>query len=523
MSKGLFLCFVAGFLACPLGAAIGASELRAALEDEPHTLDPSQSLSSPEIRVLNDLLEGLVRRDVNGNIVPALAVKWTNSPDGRSWTFVLRPDARWSNGVPVIAADFIYAWRRALMSNQQLERASRILLNLRGASAVLRGQNPNDFGMTAPDNLTLEINFTDPVFDLVQCLDDEHLYPLPSQFLGNHKQLWSKTNQFVGNGPYRLTEWRPNGQIILVRSDTYWDQNAAKIDKVSFIPIEDSAAQFKRFRTNEIDVTTYVPSKQLDWIHANLPNQLVTSPSNSTLYLIVNINNESWTRDAAIRRALSLAIDRERLATKVLNGVYSPSEVYVPPATPGYHSPGPADWPPTQPERESEAKRLWREAGSPRPAKIKVDFADSDKSLPVLHAIAEMWRRVLGVEMILENVEFAKLTDLEHRKSAALTYEAWVSSNVESFIDRFDSRVPGADILGYNSPRFLALIDRTHSSFDPDARAAFFSQAETELLRDAVVIPLFLLRQYSLVSPKVKGYRPDNSGRYATRDLEILP
>jgi oligopeptide transport system substrate-binding protein len=492
------------------GAAHAETELHVALVDQPRSLDPDQSNTLPETRVLIDLFEGLLRTAPDGSLQPGVAVTWKSSPDRTQWDFALRENASWSDGTPVTASDFVNAWRRNLTVQGASGPINSTLNRISGGIALAHGDHNVNFGAVALDPHHLHVTFAVPFDDLAAFADDEYLFPLPVPSLTAPATAWVATNRLVGNGPYQMAEWTPS-RILLKKSKTYWDQEAAKIDRVVFIPIEDSREQFKRFRTKNIDITNSVPTNQLDWVHDNMPKELVSSLINRVLYLAVNPHGEAWTKDPNVRRALSLATDRSLLATGVLKGLYVPSDVYVPASMVNYPSPGAPDIPSGQNERIAEAKRLWSLPGPKRPQQITITYATSERNLHLMTALADMWKHTLRINVVLRNVEFDTLMTVQRQRDYEVCFANWTERSAEAFLYRFLSNAGDA------------MLQKSQQTADRVQSRSQLAQAETILLRDGVVIPLLQMRLNSLVAQKIHGFHTDGMGRFATRDLSIAP
>ena len=297
------------FAGSPLDADTGAT-LRRGLGPEPDSLHIHRAQGLAAVNVLRDLREGLVSYGPDGEPVPGGSHRWTISEDGKRWTFELRPEARWSNGDPVIADDFVRGFRRAL-SPETAGAMAGLLSPIEGSTDVLSGRKPaEELGVLAVSDHSLEIRLVSRAPWLAEILAHPVSYPL-------HPDRPDDPRESPVNGPFELSEWTPHAQLVLKRNAAYHDASNVGLERVVYHPVEEPAAELARFRAGELDITETIPTGRYEWLRENLPGQLRIHPYLGSFWLGLNLN-KAQLKSADFRRALSLAIDRETLVRVIL-------------------------------------------------------------------------------------------------------------------------------------------------------------------------------------------------------------
>lgn len=505
------------------GAAAGppGQVLRRGNGAEPQTLDPHRAQGVPESNILRDLFEGLVSEAPDGSLVPGVAERWEVSGDGLVYTFHLRPAARWSNGDPVTAEDFVFSLRRSV-DPATLSLYSSILAPLENAAAITRGELPAErLGVRALDPQTLEIRLGAPTPYLLGLLTHSTTYPVHRPSLEQAGERFARPGALVGNGAYVLADWVVQSHVRLRRNPQYWNDAATRIDEVWYYPIENYDAELKRYRAGELDITEAVPFSQLDWIRANLGAELVIAPYLGSYYYGLNLTRPPFEGNPALRTALAMAIDRDIITGRVAGAGEIPAYGWVPPVQ-GYTGQRPAwaDW--TQAERNAEAQRLFRAAGygPERPLRVELLYNTNENHKRIAVAIASMWKQVLGVETSLVNQEWKVFLDRRARRDTQIFRAGWIGdyNDANSFASLMYSS-NGQNDPGYASPRYDALLDAAATERDPAARRELLETAERQLLEDLPVIPIYFYVSKHLVKPRVGGFVPNIMDHHATKDL----
>lgn len=515
----------------PVGGASGhelaaVQVLRRGNAGEPETLDPHRAMSVTASNVLRDLYEGLVTEAADGSLIPGAAESWTISDDGRVYTFRLRSDGRWSNGDPVTAADFEYGLQRSA-NPATLSEYSVMLFPIENAQAVVAGELPPDrLGVRALDAATLEIRLHSPTPYFLGLLTHASTYPVhrPSVEAAGTAGF-ARPGRLVGNGPFVLREWVVQSHIRLVRNREYREDRSTRLDEVWFYPIDNYEAELQRYRTGAIDITYDIPNRQVGWLRKNLADELRIAPYLGSYYFGFNLTRPPFQDNPELRRALSLALDRDILTAKVTGAGEIAAYTWVPPI-PGYESPVPewADW--TQEERNAEARRLYAQAGySPeRPLRMQLLYNTDNNHRRLCVAMAAMWREVLGVQTELLNQEWQVFLQTRRERLDTQIFRAgWIGDYLDpyTFAEILHSR-SGLNDVGYDNPRYDALLEQASREADPAVRFGLLAEAERLVVHDVPLIPLYFYVSKRLVKPWVGGYQDNIMNRTPSRYLYLL-
>jgi oligopeptide transport system substrate-binding protein len=304
--------------------------------DEPDSLDPQKARSVEAQRILRDVCEGLTVMDKDASPAPGTAREWEVSPDGKRYAFHLRPEAKWSNGDRVVAADFVAGLRR-LVDPATASQYAQVVTVISNASDIVAGKKaPDTLGVTAPDDSTVVIDLTAPAPYLTSLLSHPSTCPVHRQTLAQHPDTFAKPGVMVSNGAFTLTQWMQGSQVLLTRNRNYWDNAANHLDGVRYFSFTDVNAELTRYRAGELQITVGVPRGQYEWVQQNLPGQLHTSAALNTYYYGFNLRRAPFKDNLPLRRALSLVIDREKLAKLVLGTGELPAYGWIPPGVHDY-------------------------------------------------------------------------------------------------------------------------------------------------------------------------------------------
>lgn len=476
-------------------------------------LDPHLITNIAEMEIASTLFEGLVTEDpLDLHPVPGVAERWEISADQLTYTFHLRANARWSDGTPVTAADFVASWRRILTPALAAENAS-LLYVIQGAQAFHRGTS-NDFsqvGVSATDPRTLRITLEHATPYFLSLLTHPSWFPLNLASLSANSsssergQAWARPGRLIGNGAFILKTWVPNKVLVVEKSPSYWDASTVKLRAVHFYPIDSKDAEERTFRAGQLHVTYVLPFGKAERYRSEAPQFLRSDPYLNTYFLRFNIRRAPL-GDERIRRALSLAIDRTALVEKVLRGGQIAAAAFTPPNLPGYT-------PPSAPLLDFNAARaLLTEAGYPGGKglpPLELLFNTSENHRLLAEAIQEMWRRELGVEVRLVNQEF-KVTIAERSAGRyQIMISDWVGDYLDpsTFLDLFLSS-SGNNHTGWSSSDYDARLFAAARSVDSSTRAVQLQQAEMLLLKAAPIAPLYYNSHLFLLHPSVRGWHP---------------
>jgi oligopeptide transport system substrate-binding protein len=491
---------------------------------DPATLDPHRNEENNGSHILRDLFEGLVTETADGKLEPGVAQSWSVSSDGRTYVFMLRQDARWSNGDPVTALDFVAGLQRTVDPATASTYAGLIYPIVNAAQITQGMLAPSALGVRALDEHTLEIELTAPTPYFLQLLTHSATYPLHRASFALHGDDFARPGNLVSNGAYRLTEWVVNSHIRLDKNEYYSGAENVAIDTVYYHSIEDKEAELRRYRAGELDYTFEIPNSRYQWIKENLGDELHVAPYLSVYFYGFDTTEPPFD-DVRLRQALSMAIDR-RIITEQVNGIGEvPAYGLIPPGVVDYESQS-YDWRDlSDSERIAEAQRLYRAAGfsDAEPLRTELRYNTSENHRRLAVAIASMWKSALGVEVDIVNQEWKVL--LQERRDPAkwdiLRY-GWTGDYNDpfTFLEIFQSD-HGQNFTGIKSARFDDILARASAELDPRERARLLAMGERTLLDEYPVIPIYFYVSKHLVKPYVKGFQSNILDHNMTRHYRI--
>ena len=491
---------------------------------EPNSLEPGQITAQYEDRVVGDMFMGLVTEAADGSAVPGAAESWTIDDDGRTYTFKLR-EHNWSDGQPVTADDFVFALRRVLDPTFAAPYAS-VLYPIENAEELNNGslRDQAQLGVSALDERTLRITLESPTPYFLELLTNFTAYPVPKHKVERLGAGWAKPGVIVGNGAFVVKEWVPNTEIVSVKNPEFWDADNVKIDKVIYYADEDQQALLKRFRAGEIDYAANFPSTELSWLRAHLAESVRISPELGINYYAINSRREPF-KDPRVRRALSMAVDREAITDKVLKTGEIPAYSFVPPGTSNYGEPSQPSWRDTPYEqRVAEAGQLLRQAGygPDRPLKLTIRYNTSGTYKMVAVAIQDMWKRI-GVQASLENAEVKVHYNLLEQGDFDVGRAGMSAdyNDAQNFLFLLQTSSGVQNLGRYSNPVFDAIMQQAAKTTDPLTRSDLLHQAEKLALEDAAVIPIMYYISKSLVQPNVRGWLPNIRNVHRTRYISL--
>ncbi|MBL8643379.1 MAG: peptide ABC transporter substrate-binding protein, partial [Rhodospirillaceae bacterium] len=361
-ARGRTLVLAAVLALAAIAPAEALQTLKRGTANEPRTLDPQYVQGNAGAAVMYDMFEGLLAVNADGDLGPGAATAWTVSPDGTTYTFTIRPNLKWSDGKAIIAEDFVYSFRRAV-DPKSATRAARVMFPIKNARPIVSGQMPVDsLGVKAPNPGTLVIELERPTPYFTELVASFSAAPVPKHVIEKFGDAWTSPANVVTNGAYTLAEFANNTYIKLVKNKHHYDAANVAIDEVYFYPIEKPDTALTRFRAGEIDIAYNVPSNRLDWVKENLGAEFRSGPVSGVYYILLNTSREVLS-DLRVRKALSLAVDRDLITGGLVKTGDAPAYTLVPVAMPGYGDNAPAFAKTPIDQRRAEAKKLLAEAG----------------------------------------------------------------------------------------------------------------------------------------------------------------
>ncbi|MDU5836975.1 MAG: peptide ABC transporter substrate-binding protein [Pantoea sp.] len=510
----------------PAGAQLAAQqEIVRHIKDEPASLDPMKAVGLPEIQVIRDLSEGLTNQDAQGNIVPGVAESWSSS-DNKTWIFTLRGNAKWSNGEPVTAQDFVYSWQRLVEPKNSSPFAWFAgLAGISNAGAITKGEMPADrLGVSAVDAQHLKVTLDRPVPWFPALAANVALFPVPQRVIASAGDGWTAPGKLVGNGAYQLESRVVNEKIVLTRNPAYWDDAHSVLTKVTFIPINEESSATKRYRAGDIDITESFPKNLYAQLKKTLPGEVYTPDQLGTYYYAFN-TQKGATADARVRKALSWSIDRRIIAEKVLGTGEKPAWRFTPDVTAGFKPSHSYIEQHSQQELNAQAKALLAAAGygPGRPLHLTLLYNTSESHQKIAIAVASMWKKNLGVQVTLQNQEWKTYIDSRNSGNFDVIRASWVGDYNEpsTFLSLLTSG-NSSNIARFSNADYDAVLARASGETQEEARNSDYNKAEQILADQAPIAPIYQYTNGRLIKPWVKGYPINNPEDVAySRELWI--
>ncbi|MDE1480442.1 oligopeptide ABC transporter substrate-binding protein OppA [Xenorhabdus bovienii] len=488
---------------------------------EPVSLDPHKSDSSSEFDILRDFFERMVAIDKKDKIIPALAERWETN-DNKTWVFHLRKGIKWSDGSPITAHDVVFSWRRMVTPDTISPYGSYLVqATVVNAYDVLSGKKkPEELGVKALDDATIEVTLGRPKADLLQMMAHPVMSPISEKVVKKYGNKWTQPEFFVSNGPFKLSEWIVNEKIVGVRNSYYWDDKHTVINKVTYLPLSDYKADLNRYMAGELDISNGGPSDFFPTLKKKFGDQFHISPIMSVYYYLFNTQKPPF-NDVRVRQALTLALDRAIITDKVLGNGQKPAFDVVYPGSGGIFLKHPdyASW--TQEQRVAKAKALLNEAGfnENNPLKFTLLYNTSDGHKKIAIAASSMWKKNLGVEVVLQNQESKSLYDTMSQGNFEVVRYAWNAdyNSPTSFLDIFTTGNTN-NIPQYSNKKFDQWVLKADETNDK----IYYQRALDILTQDSPAIPVYYYVRTKLVKPYVGGVHISPLGDIPTKDLYII-
>jgi oligopeptide transport system substrate-binding protein len=519
------LCHVICLLALILHAGCGRRETRVEFGNreqilfkgngtEPAELDPQIVTGVTEHHTIMALLEGLVTEDpVDLHPVPGVAERWDISAEGRVYTFHLRKDAKWSNGDPVTAQDFLESYKRILTPSLASEYAYMHFV-VTNAEAFNRGQitDFSQVGYKVLDDWTFQITLAQATPYFLSLMNHSSWFPVHLPTLRKYGKpyergnKWTRPGHYVGNGPFVLDEWKVNTIVVARKSPTYWDRARVRLNEIRFYPIDSADTEERAFRSGQLHITETIPLSKIEVYKKRQPDQLHIDPYLGIYFYRINVTKPPL-NDKRVRQALVASIDRQAIVERITRGGQLPAYHFTPPGTAGYISN-------TRIKTDiAAAKKLLAEAGYPGGKgfpKVELLFNTSEAHRAIAEAIQQMWKINLGIDVQLVNQEWKVYLDSQHTLNYQICRAAWIADYVDpnSFLDMWLAG-GGNNDTGWANPEYDRLIAAAARELDPERRMETFQRAEALLLDELPLIPIYFYTRVGLRRPEVKGYYPN--------------
>ncbi|HVU22875.1 MAG TPA: peptide ABC transporter substrate-binding protein [Opitutus sp.] len=516
------------------GASASSTEaaqvLHMSVGPDPNDLDPQRVSTNQAAAIAMALGEGLTNYDpADLHPVPGVAASWEISPDGLVYTFHLRPDARWSDGTPVTADDFVFSARRILSPAFAGEFAYMFFV-VKGAEDITAGRS-TDFsrvGVRALDAHTLRYELRQPAPYFLTLVAHWSWYPVqPATILkfgriDEPSTAWTRPGNFVGNGPFALAEWRPGDAVVARKNPHYWDVARVRLQEIDFRLIDNSDAEERAFRSGQLHVTESVPHGKLATYQAAPGGPLRIVPIFATDMVSLNLHRVPLDQPL-VRQALALAIDRAAISAQIMRDGSQPAASLVPAIPHGYEYRGEEHlrFDPAEARHRLAAAGFPGGRGFPR---FELSFPTGRHWGPVAEALQQMWRENLGIEVALAGAESRVFADNLHGHRFDVALTGWIGDYLDpmSYLDVYLG-ASGHNDPDYHDAGYDRFMAAAATAADPIRRNAFYSQAEAQLLHDLPIIPLYHRPNLHLVSPRLHGYEANLMDMHPFQQMWLGP
>jgi oligopeptide transport system substrate-binding protein len=482
---------------------------------EPQGLDPHVVTGVPENHIVRALFEGLaVKNPITLEPEPGVAERWEISEDGTVYTFYINPNAKWSNGESMTASDYVWSWNRALHPDTGSLYAY-MLYPIVNSEAYSKRESTDlsEVGVKALDDLTLQVTLNAPTPYFLQLMDHYSTFAVHPETLLKHGKMtdrytpWTRVGNIISNGPFTLEEWSLNRRIIVEKSEHYWDRDNVSLNGVYFYPTENVVSEERMFRAEQLHYAQTVPLDKIPVYRERENSPYVQAPYLGTYYYLINTDRPP-VDDARVRKALSYAVDREKLTKTILQNTAIPAYSITPPNTLGYYPPKLFDFDP------EEARRLLAEAGYPNgegwPG-LEIIYNTQEAHRQVAVAIQQMWKEALNIDITISNQEWKVYLNSVSQREFQVARRGWIGDYVDAnnFLDLFLTD-GGNNNTGYSDPVYDDIIlNLAPKAKSREERYQLFYDAEKMMLEEMPIIPIYTYTSKHLVHPSVDGIHPN--------------
>ena len=496
------------------GSTTGEKILKVQVGPDPETVDPALNSAVDGGNMILHAFEGLLTLDENGQLKEGQAESWETSEDGLTWTFHLRDGLKWSDGTDLTAKDFVYSWQRVCDPNVAAPYAETVLGMVKGYDEAVAG-DITKLDVQAPDEKTVVVNLANPCSYFGELAAFATLNPVQQATVEANGDAWATSaDTYISNGPFMMTEWVPGSHITFSKNPNYWNAEAIKLDKLEFELIEDSNAAYSAYTSGEVDMIKDVPTEEIPSLQGN--EEFHVDPIIGTYYVSLNLQKEYF-QDARVRKALSLAIDRNYVANTLMQGTYSPASAIVGPGwldTDGSSFAENANGGTPYIDNDNfdanleEAKKLLEEAGYPNGEgfpQIEYTTNDAGYHKVVAEYLQQAWAAI-GIDLKVNIVEWASFTPMRRNGEFDVARNGWVGDYTDpSNILELFCTTNGNNDGKYTNADFDAAIEDSRVTTDAATRSADLHKAEDTLMNDAGCIPIAYYNDFWLQSSKITG------------------
>lgn len=480
---------------------------------DPETIDPALNAAVDGAIVLVNTFEGLMRTDKDDKAIPGVAEKFEVSEDKLTYTFHLR-DSKWSDGTPITAQDFEYSWKRVLDPKTAADYAYQMYY-IKNAEKFNSGAGTADeVGVKAVDEKTLQVTLEAPTPYFLELTAFPCYFPVKKDVVEKDPEKWALNPEtHISNGPFKVVKWEHNNEMVLEKNPNYYGADRIKLDGITFTMINEQATALSAFEAGELDYVEDLPSAQMEKYKAE-SKEFHIYPNLGTSFYVFNVN-EKPVDDVRVRRALTLAIDRQKLIDAVLKAGQIPATGFVPT---GIKMPNGKDFRElngdfgiTPEANVAEAKKLLAEAGYPDGKgfpKVPLIYNTNEGNKAIAEAIQEMWKKNLGIEIELQNQEWKVFQETRDNGDFVMARHAWIGDYVDpmTFLDMWLS-TSGNNNAQWKNPEYDATIKAAKAEADPMKRYEIMAQAEKMMMDANIAMPIYYYTNPELIKDYVKGVK----------------
>ena len=493
---------------------------------EPEDIDPHVVTGVPEHHIIAALTEGLVAEDpVDLHPVPGVAEKWEVSEDGKVYTFQIRENAKWSNGDTLTANDFAESFKR-ILTPALASKYAYMLFVMKGAEDYSTGKL-KDFskvGVKAINDRTLQINLNAPTPYFLSLLNHYTWFPVHIATVKKYNGLtkrgsgWTKPENFVSNGPFTLKSWKLGRKLVVEKSSTYWDSKSTKLDEIHFFSIELETTQENAFRAGQLHNIYNLHIDKVATYKKEHADELRIKPHLASYFYRFNVNKKPCD-DVRIRKALTMAIDRESLVKNVTKGEQMASTFFTPPGVAGYTARARFK------EDVGEAQKLLAEAGYPNGEgfpSLELLYNTTEGHRIIAEAIQQMWKKNLNINITLQNQEWKVYLDRQREMDYQISRAGWTGDypDPNTFLDMWTSWSQ-QNQTGWADPKYDALIRKAAITKDPNARLEVFQEAEEILMDQLPIIPIYIYTRVYALHPAVKNWHANVLDHHPWKHIDL--
>lgn len=486
---------------------------------EPKDLDPQTTTGGVESLIQDALFEGLVAwHPDHTEPFPGAAKSWDISTDGTVYTFHLRPEAKWSNGDPVTAHDFVFSYQR-IFSPALAAPYAYMHYVIKNSEAYTKGTLTDfaEVGVKAIDEYTLQFTLESATPYFLRLVRDRSSYPVHPPTILKHGKIddrntkWTHTGNLVSNGPFKLEFWQTNRKVKTVKNPYYWDASTVKLNEIHFYPIEDVSSEERAFRTGQLHITKETPSERIEFYRENFPDQIRLEPWLGTYFYELNTQHPPLD-DVRVRQALAMALDREMIVKHICKAGEPAAYNLTPPDTAGYTSRAKIEYNP------EKAKKLLTEAGYPNGEgfpKMEILYNTHKAHMGIAEVIQQQWKEALNIDVELLNMEWKTYLAMKNEHKYEIARASWIGDYIDpsTFLEMYITG-GGNNNAAWSNKKYDALLKAAAAEMDQTKRYEFFQQAEEILMTEAPIIPIYNYRNKALVHPAVKNWKPNPLDRH---------